>query len=213
MSYDRQRAADFALALMYLTLHDGVRAWKGISWDVLDDLFESGLISDPKRKAKSVVLTDEGLARSRALFEQLLASNETESSLHNTRRRKASEPESGPIHSPTISAIELARAEELLAPLCRPHPDPKVSAVLQIGHRVEGSAVVLFESRPRFQKRDEWGEHPVAKFRYVKSRSQWQLYCMMHDLKWHRYEPLPDSPDVATLIEEVRRDPTGIFWG
>jgi hypothetical protein len=36
---------------------------------------------------------------------------------------------------------------------------------------------------------------------------------MMSDLKWHTYEPLPESQDVKALIEEVRRDPTGIFWG
>jgi hypothetical protein len=45
------------LALLYLTLHDDVRAWKGFGWDAMDRLHRKGLIHDPVGKAKSVVLT------------------------------------------------------------------------------------------------------------------------------------------------------------
>lgn len=73
MDYDRERAGDLVLALMNLTLHDGTRVWKGYDWDVLNFLYERGFISDPRSKAKSVVLTDEGLARSEQMFQQYLA--------------------------------------------------------------------------------------------------------------------------------------------
>ncbi|MFW5923350.1 MAG: DUF6429 family protein, partial [Planctomycetota bacterium] len=43
----------------------------GFDWDTLDRLHEKGLISDPKSKARSVVLTEEGERRSRELFEEL----------------------------------------------------------------------------------------------------------------------------------------------
>ena len=72
MDYDLDRAGDLALALMWLTLHDGARVWKGYDWDVMRHLHEQGLITDPRGKAKSVVLTEAGLARSRALFEAYL---------------------------------------------------------------------------------------------------------------------------------------------
>jgi hypothetical protein len=36
---------------------------------------------------------------------------------------------------------------------------------------------------------------------------------MWRDLKWHRYEPISESPDLAELVAEVRADPTGIFFG
>jgi Domain of unknown function (DUF6429) len=55
--------------LLYLTLHDGARAWKGFDFDVMDRLHAKGFILDPRGKSKSVVLTEEGLARSKALFE------------------------------------------------------------------------------------------------------------------------------------------------
>lgn len=73
MTYDRAVASDLALALLYLTLHDGQRVWKGLDWDVLDHLHEQGLISDPRGRARSVVLSDDGLARAKAMFDRYLA--------------------------------------------------------------------------------------------------------------------------------------------
>ncbi|KAF1050020.1 DUF6429 family protein [Xylophilus sp.] len=59
-----------ALALLYLTLHDGDRAWKAICWDVMDRLHAQGFIDNPVNRGKSVVFTPEGLARARELFAQ-----------------------------------------------------------------------------------------------------------------------------------------------
>jgi hypothetical protein len=56
------------LALLYLTLHDEWRAWKGLDWDALNRLYEKGMILDPKNKNKSVEFTDEGLANAEQLF-------------------------------------------------------------------------------------------------------------------------------------------------
>jgi hypothetical protein len=74
MAFNRERAGDLVLALMQLTLHEERRAWKSFDWDVMNDLFERGFITDPRREAKSVLLTDEGLARSREMYDKYLAS-------------------------------------------------------------------------------------------------------------------------------------------
>lgn len=71
MDIDTDKIDEAVLALLYLTLHDGFRAWKGHDWDVLDRLHRKGMICDPVNKAKSVVLTDEGLAESERLFKKL----------------------------------------------------------------------------------------------------------------------------------------------
>lgn len=68
---DEDRIDDAVLALMSLTLRDRCRAWKGFDWDALDRLHRKGLILDPVGKAKSVVLTEEGLERSQALLVEL----------------------------------------------------------------------------------------------------------------------------------------------
>ena len=73
MSYDREKAKELVLALMYLGVHERYRTWKSFDWEVMDQLYQEDLISDPKRRAKSVVLTEEGLARSEAMFKKYLA--------------------------------------------------------------------------------------------------------------------------------------------
>jgi hypothetical protein len=73
MEIDEDKVDDAVLALLRLTLHDGQRAWKGFDWEALDRLHRKGMILDPVGKAKSVVLTDEGLRRSEELLAALFA--------------------------------------------------------------------------------------------------------------------------------------------
>ena len=71
MALDTDKIDDAALALLYLTLHDECRAWKGMDWDVLGRLHEEGMIHDSVGKVKSVVFTQEGLERAKTLFETM----------------------------------------------------------------------------------------------------------------------------------------------
>jgi hypothetical protein len=71
MKLDTKKIDDAVLALLYLGLHSGPRAWKGFDWDAMDRLHEQGYISDPRVKAKSVVFTEEGLERAKVLLEKL----------------------------------------------------------------------------------------------------------------------------------------------
>jgi hypothetical protein len=72
--YDQRRLEDTVLALMHLTAHQdnfGWRAWKSFPWEATDGLYERGLIGDPKSKAKSVPLTEEGAELAEQLFTEL----------------------------------------------------------------------------------------------------------------------------------------------
>ena len=71
MQTDTEKIDNAVRALFQLTLHDGARAWKSHDWDVLSRLHEKGLISDPVSKAKSVLLTEQGLKESERLFKEL----------------------------------------------------------------------------------------------------------------------------------------------
>ena len=71
MEYDKEKVDETVLALLYLTTHDqGTRAWKGLDWDAMDRLHDKGYIGDPKTKAKSVTLTEEGERLSEELFKK-----------------------------------------------------------------------------------------------------------------------------------------------
>ena len=64
MECDEDKVDEMVLALLFLTLHDNYRAWKGHDWGAMERLHNKGMIDNPVGKAKSVVLTDEGLQRS-----------------------------------------------------------------------------------------------------------------------------------------------------
>lgn len=71
MEYDKDKVDEMVLALLYLTTTRGkyaARAWKGLDWDAMNRLHQKGYISNPKSKALSVVLTEEGAKLSEELF-------------------------------------------------------------------------------------------------------------------------------------------------
>ena len=71
MTLDTDKIDDAVLALLYLTLHDHGRAWKGFDWEAMNRLHDKGMIHDPVGKVKSVVFTSDGLRRSKELFERM----------------------------------------------------------------------------------------------------------------------------------------------
>ncbi len=75
MAMNTDKIDDYTLALLSLVTWErkegfGARAWKGFDFDTMDRLHEKGCISDPKGKARSVVLTEEGFAKARELFQK-----------------------------------------------------------------------------------------------------------------------------------------------
>jgi len=70
---NQEKLSEAALAILGLTAfrdHHVARAWKGMDWDLLDILHQKGWIDDPKGKAKSVVLTDEGARLAQDLLQR-----------------------------------------------------------------------------------------------------------------------------------------------
>ncbi len=79
MEYDKDKVDDMVLALLYLNMFkDGlaIRAWKGFDWDSMNRLHEKGYIADPKSKARSVGITEEGRERAEELFKRYFVEEE-----------------------------------------------------------------------------------------------------------------------------------------
>jgi hypothetical protein len=70
---DPDRIDETVLALLLLGRHDEMRVWKGHDWDALNRLHKKGYISNPASRAKSVVLTGEGLREAERLFKKMFA--------------------------------------------------------------------------------------------------------------------------------------------
>jgi hypothetical protein len=74
MKIDPDKVDEAVLGLLYLVSFErtGItHAWKGHDWDALNRLHESGLISNPKSKTKSVVFTDDGSLKAKRACEKL----------------------------------------------------------------------------------------------------------------------------------------------
>jgi hypothetical protein len=78
MNVDTEKIDRAVLALLYLGTHEQWRTWKSFDWDAMSRLHEKGFIADPVGKAKSVVFTEEGLAESRRLFEEMFGATSME---------------------------------------------------------------------------------------------------------------------------------------
>ena len=73
MEFDQDKVDEMTLALLYMVMHGrqegyGVRAWKSFDWDTMDRLHQKGWITDPKKKAKSVGVTEDGFQKAKAAF-------------------------------------------------------------------------------------------------------------------------------------------------
>lgn len=79
MDFDKDKVDEMVFPLLWLTSfgeHGIRRAWKSHDWDALNRLHEKDYFGDPKSKAKSVVMTEEGAARAKELFERYFVHNE-----------------------------------------------------------------------------------------------------------------------------------------
>lgn len=73
-NYDLDKIDEAVLAILYMSAFEenGItRAWKGINWDSTNRLFEHGYISYPRTPSKSVIFTQEGVARAREAADRL----------------------------------------------------------------------------------------------------------------------------------------------
>lgn len=76
MDIDYDKIDDCTLALLYLGTSEGpygARAWRAFDQATMDRLHKKGYISDPKSKALSIVLNEEGLSQAKELFERFFA--------------------------------------------------------------------------------------------------------------------------------------------
>lgn len=84
---------------------------------------------------------------------------------------------------------------------------------VRIGYIAKGMIITLFEQRPYFKNKAIWTKSDIARVRYSKTDGTWTLYYRDRNGKWHVYDPLPPTPDIGAVLQVIKADPTGIFWG
>jgi hypothetical protein len=113
-----------------------------------------------------------------------------------------------------FSELELKRIDRTVGDLCRRCSPPDHADELRTVYEVEGHSVSMYEERPPWDGVDEWTRMGVARFRFFRSRGEWQLYWMRQDLHWHLYWPEDEMPsDLPSLLALVEADVYGAFFG
>jgi hypothetical protein len=114
-----------------------------------------------------------------------------------------------------LTEIELARVHKAMdAFMQQRRPPPHIRTKLDLGFRVTGQSVEIFELRPRWRGLPvERQESPVAKATYVRARAVWRVFWQRRDLKWHSYEPKPEVRSVEEFASVVAEDANACFFG
>ena len=113
-----------------------------------------------------------------------------------------------------LNDIELRRCERVLAAfLEKRRPPEHIRDQLDIGYKIDGQSVEIFEIRPDWQDKSKKRNTPVAKATYVRTQNVWKVYWMRRDLKWHAYEPFPETKSFQAFTAVVDRDEYCCFFG
>jgi hypothetical protein len=113
-----------------------------------------------------------------------------------------------------LSEMELRRCERDLSRfLEKRRPPPHIRAQLDIGYRISGQSVEIFEVRPDYLDPKQKLEHPVAKATYVRTTDRSNVFWMRRDLKWHGYEPAREVRTLEAFLNVVDRDDYSCFFG
>jgi len=114
----------------------------------------------------------------------------------------------------SFSEFELKRIEKMLSAfLTKRRPPAHIRQQMDLGYRLSGQSVELFEIRPQWDDSSKIHEHPFAKATYVKTKNVWKIYWRRADLKWHGYEPVPTVPSIEKFLDVVDADSYACFFG
>jgi hypothetical protein len=112
-----------------------------------------------------------------------------------------------------LPEIIRSRAEQLLFCFCQLRVPYWAREQYHLEFRVRGNSVTLYECHASWRPGQQWSRTPSAQFRFDPGQLTWTLYWADRSGRWHPYDDILPSTDLAELLAEVDADPTGIFFG
>lgn len=113
-----------------------------------------------------------------------------------------------------FSEFERRRCEKLVGDYVeRRRPPPRIRDQLDLGYRIEGQSIEIFEIRPLWTDPSERIEESVAKTTFVRRQGFWKVFWKRADLRWHRYDPDPVVGSLEEFLQLVEKDEYGCFFG
>jgi hypothetical protein len=114
-----------------------------------------------------------------------------------------------------LSEIEVARVKKALEAFMQIRRPPlHIRAKLDLGYRISGQSVEIFEIRPAWRGLPlERHESAVAKATFVRSQNVWRVFWQRRDLKWHGYGPASEVKSIEDFLTIVAEDAHACFFG
>lgn len=93
-------------------------------------------------------------------------------------------------------------------------PPEKVRSQVDLDYSIDtdDQSIEIFEIRSSPFKNGKT-KLPIAKTKWIRSQRVWKVYWQRADLKWHKYDSLPEVKTLEKFIEEIKEDPQACFWG
>lgn len=114
-------------------------------------------------------------------------------------------------------AIEILKTLEIIEAmenfLTKKRPPEHIRPKVDIGYKIEGYSIIIFEIRPQWNNEKVHLDSPIAKATFIKKKNHWKVFWLRADLKWHRYPPNPIVKTVAEFTKLVEGDKNSCFWG
>lgn len=112
-----------------------------------------------------------------------------------------------------LDELQKRRINNILEKFCNKRIPAELKDQIKLEFDIRGNYVTLFERRRYFKDPKQWTKGKIAQFRYDSNDNKWILYWWRHTGKWYKYKDINARNDLQDLVEEVDKDPTGIFWG
>lgn len=86
---------------------------------------------------------------------------------------------------------------------------------VKLFYKIRGNNVTLIESQPVLWSDPESIkiEMKIAQIRFNNDNKSFTLYYADRNDRWHLYDWIEPSTELEDILQEIDRDPTGIFWG
>jgi hypothetical protein len=111
----------------------------------------------------------------------------------------------------TIQTLEVIEVMENFLSSNRPPED--IRHELDLGYKIDGQSIVVFEIRPQWNKPEVILEFPVAKTTFIKSKNIWKVFWKRSNLKWDGYPPKPTVKNLQAFTKLVEEDKHHCFFG
>ena len=92
-------------------------------------------------------------------------------------------------------------------------PPEDIRRQLDVGWRLEGQSVYVFEIRPQWNNKNIYHHYDFAKATWVEAQKHWKIFWMRSNGKWYRYDALESAGNLQRFLIEVEKDPYHFFRG